>query len=156
MKKVLILTGVLLLTGILLVAVPLSNRFSTIQYTKAMEMNALIAGDEDGWLHAQNGGVVTQVTGGNIGRVTRMLTLSQVQRAHFEKKLDAEITLEYSNGDVLYLASDPDAQDRVLIYQVTDGGPATFAIEGYQVMEAVRTAVSPEGFSGANTVMEGK
>lgn len=156
MKKILILTAVLLLAGVLAVALPLNNRFTLIQYQKTLERNALVAAEEDGWLHAQQGECLTNVEGGNISRITRALTPGEAQRIWFASELQNPIILTYSNGDCVRLAADPDAEDRALIQLTSDGSTVSVAIEGYRVMQSVAAAVSPEGFSQPNTVLEGE
>ena len=150
MKKLLIVVVVLLIAGALLVAVPLSTQFAGIQYEKRVQMDALIAASEGQWLHAEHDGVTTQVVGGNLSRISRVLTPKEAKHLMFAPKLEPQITLTFSNGDVIELAADPDAQDRAIVVLHYNGKKSAFAIEGYQVMKNIATAVSPEGFSEEN------
>ena len=61
-----------------------------------------------------------------------------------------KITLTFSNGDVILLSADPDAQDRAVVLLKYNNKTTAFAIEGYQVMKNIAAAVSPEGFSEEN------
>lgn len=150
LKKLLIIVVALLILGALLVAVPLSGQFAGIQYEKRVQMDLLIAAGEAEWLQAEHGGVTTQVVGGNLSRISRVLTPKEAKHLLFPPKLEPEITLTFSNGDVICLSADPDAQDRAIVLLKQNNKTAAFAIEGYQVMKNVADAVSPEGFSEEN------
>lgn len=150
MKKLLIVVVALLIAGALLVAVPLSNQFAGIQYEKRVQMDVLIAAGEGGWLRAEHDGVRTQVVGGNLSRISRVLTPKEAKHLMLAPAIKPQITLSFSNGDVIELAADPDAQDRAVVMLHYNGKKSAFAIEGYQVMKNIATAVSPEGFSEEN------
>ncbi len=156
MKKILIAVLALLAAGVMMIAIPLSGRFAVIQYKRRVEMDALAAEGEDGWLRAERGGVVTLLEGDNIRRVTRLITPIELTRAYSQRQAQEEIRLTYSSGDTLRLLSDAAREDRVLIEFTSGGQDALFALEGRHVLEALEEAVSPEGFSGANTVVEGE
>lgn len=145
-----IVVVVLLVAGALLVAVPLSNQFAGIQYEKRVQMDLLIAAGEGEWLRAEHDGVATQVVGGNLSRISRVLTPKEARHLMLEPGLEPQITLTFSNGDVIRLAADPDAQDRAVVVLDCNGKKSAFAIEGYQVMKNIAAAVSPEGFSEEN------
>lgn len=150
LKKLLIVVVVLLIAGALLVAVPLSNQFAGIQYEKRVQMDLLIAAGEGEWLHAEHDGVTTQVVGSNLSRISRVLTPKEAKHLMFAPDLAPEITLTFSNGDVILLSADPDAQDRAVVLLKYNNKTTAFAIEGYQVMKNIAAAVSPEGFSEEN------
>ena len=145
-----IVVVVLLVAGALLVAVPLSNQFAGIQYEKRVQMDLLIAAGEGEWLRAEHDGVATQVVGGNLSRISRVLTPKEAKHLMLDPGLAPQITLTFSNGDVIRLAADPDAQDRAVVVLDCNGKKSAFAIEGYQVMKNIAAAVSPEGFSEEN------
>ena len=88
--------------------------------------------------------------GGNLSRISRVLTPKEAKHLLFPPKLEPEIMLTFSNGDVICLSADPDAQDRAIVLLKQNNKTAAFAIEGYQVMKNVADAVSPEGFSEEN------
>lgn len=155
LKKILIVVGVVFLIGILLVAVPLSGRFDKIQYEKRLEMDALVAASREDGLRAESGGIVTLVSPMNADRISRSLTPSEAKRERFVSVEDPEIVLTYANGDVVSLKADPKKEDRALVQLQYEGKKIIVSIEGYRVMHTVAAAISPEGFSGENVVVEG-
>lgn len=155
LKKILIVVGTVFLIGILLVAVPLSGRFDKIQYEKRLEMDALVAAGREDGLRAESGGTVTLVSPMNADRISRSLTPSEAKRERFVSVEDPEIVLTYANGDVVSLKADPKKEDRALVQLQYEGKKIIVSIEGYRVMRTVAAAISPEGFSGENVVVEG-
>ena len=155
LKKILIVVGAVFLIGILLVAVPLSGRFDKIQYKKRLEMDALVAAGREDGLRAESGGIVTLVSPMNADRISRSLTPSEAKRERFVSVEDPEIVLTYANGDVVSLKADPKKEDRALVQLQYEGKKIIVSIEGYRVMRTVAAAISPEGFSGENVVVEG-
>ena len=53
------------------------------------------------------------------------------------------------------LKADPKKEDRALVQLQYEGKKIIVSIEGYRVMRTVAAAISPEGFSGENVVVEG-
>lgn len=156
MKKLGILVSALFIAGVLMIAMPLAGRFAGIQYEKRVQMDMLIAAGEEEGLRAEQKGVVTEVVGSNLSRLSRLLTPSEVEHLMRVPEIEAEITLAFSNGDTIYLAADDEAEDRAIVLLEYDGKRMAFAIEGYRVMKNVGVAISPEGFSGENILVEGE
>lgn len=158
MKKAILggVVAVLLIAGVLMVAVPLMGQFAGIQYEKRVQMDLLIAAGEEEWLYAEQNGVKTQVLGGNLSRISRLLTPSEAKHLMRIPEMEPEITLSFSNGDVIRIASDDAADDRAIVLLDYSGKRTAFAIEGYRVIKNVGTAVSPEGFYDENILMEGE
>ena len=91
----------------------------------------------------------------NADRISRSLTPSEAKRERFVSVEDPEIVLTYANGDVVSLKADPKKEDRALVQLQYEGKKIIVSIEGYRVMRTVAAAISPEGFSGENVVVEG-
>lgn len=157
MKKWLIAVGVLLMVCIALIAIPLNSRYASIRYNKQVQMTALYASSsEEGWLKAEHDGVTTNVLGRNIGRISNMITPTECKHVLFAPDLEAEITLTFSNGDVITISEYPQRVDCVLVHMTGEGGSYNFSIEGYGVIENVGEAISLEGASNANELWEGE
>jgi hypothetical protein len=154
-KKIVIAICALLAAGVVCIAIPMAGRYDQIQYKRAMEMDALIAGG-DGWLRAAQGGAATLVKGDNIPRVARLITPTVLTREYSLGDAEERVKLTFSNGDTVRLLSDEGEGDRVLIEVKARSVKALFAMEGRNILEAVKEAVSPEGFSGANEIVEGE
>ena len=123
---------------------------------KRVQMDILIAAGEEEGLRAEQQGVVTRVVGNNLSRISRLLTPSEAEHLMRVPEMEPEITLTFSNGDIIYLAADDGAEDRAIVLLEYGGKRTAFASEGYRVMKNVGVAISPEGFSGENILVEGE
>ena len=154
MKKLLVLVIAFLVFGFLAIAIPVSLRYDYIQYEKDMlahDLKLQDGGDLVAEYHSQK----TRILGGNIERLEWAMTLTERQRVF--KKPSCEfaeaVTIDFPDGARYIVVADPVAADKIYIFYTYKGKDRCYSIQGYNAMGWIVKAISPEGVSSANEIL---
>lgn len=155
MKKLLVIVIAFLVIGLLAVAIPISMRYDYIQYEKdlmAHDMKLQDGGD----VVADYQGQKTRIIGGNIGRVEWALTLTERQRVFRKPAYDPAdaATIEFPDGARYVVVPDSDVAGKIYIFYTYQDKNRCYTVPaGYDAMNWILTAISPEGVYSPNEII---
>ena len=155
MKKLLAIVIAFLMIGFLAVAIPVSLRYDYIQYGKDMlahDLNLQDGGDLIAAYHGQK----TRIIGGNIERLEWAMTLTERQRVFRKPSYEpAEaVTIDFPDGARYSVVADPVTADKIYIFYTYKSKDRCYSIQGYSAMSWIVKAISPEGVSSGNEVLD--
>lgn len=155
MKKLLIpvLLILTLLIGFIIYAV--SYNFNRVQYEKDV-LSHLMNLQEGGQLTAQYNGQTTLVLGNNVVRIQKVLGVSDRRKLYLKPDYDEDeaIVLDFSDGAQYIIAVDESMHDAVFIKYSYRNKETWYRVDGYNSFGWAQRAISPEGITSENQVIE--
>ncbi|MBN2878305.1 MAG: hypothetical protein JXN65_01625 [Clostridia bacterium] len=155
MKKFLI--PVLTILGIFLVTAVFAIylNYSKVQYDKDLLFHNLRLQD-GGELICEYNGMTTRILGGNVSRISKVVNVYEKRRLFKEPEYnkDEAIYLTFSDGAEYIIAVDESMDDAVFVIYKYKNKEQYYSIQGYHSFDWAQRAVSPEGTSNPNEVVE--
>ncbi len=155
MKKflipVLVILGIFLATTIFAIYL----NYSKVQYEKDLLFHNLRL-EDGGELICEYNGMTTRILGGNITRISKVVSVSERRRLFKEPEYnkDEAIYIQFSDGAEYIIAVDESMEDAVFVIYKYKNKEQYYSIQGYNSFDWAQRAVSPEGTSSTNEVIE--
>ncbi len=129
--------------------------YTVVQYEKDLLWHIMTLEEEGGELTAEYDGQTVRVLGNNIIRISKIVSV--YERKHIFKEPvydeDKAVFLHFSDGAEFVVFEDTQEDDAVYIIYTYKKKELFFHVQGYNSWSWLQKAISPEGISSPNEVI---